>query len=288
MELRRFEFFLVRYVPNRVKNEFVNIGVLMREAVEGRDVETQVRFTRNWRRVRCVDPDAEISMFEMLESEWKRRLGSTEEGAKPLLDVLLDSCSNSVQISGSMACLADNLAAGMDRQMQLYVEPLKRDGVSRKSGRMVIYGSMRTQFERAGVWELMRKRIAASSYTSPGDPLRIDCGYRPNGVIRMFHAVSLDNDLEGAKVLAFSIDDIRKGVARVEKAELELTAIVEPLGAWKGKNGGKPPPGEAEVDAERVAQYRFAVETMERETIRVMTTSDLPRIAETARRELRI
>jgi len=34
--------------------------------------------------------------------------------------------------------------------------------------------------------------------------MKIDCGYRPNGVIKMFHAVSLDGDLEAAKVLAYT------------------------------------------------------------------------------------
>jgi hypothetical protein len=34
--------------------------------------------------------------------------------------------------------------------------------------------------------------------------------------------------------------------------------------------------------------YRFGVETMEEHSIRVLTTSDLDRVAETARRELRI
>jgi hypothetical protein len=292
MELRPCEFFLVRYVPDPVKNEFVNIGVLMRAAAEERGGETLVRFTRDWRRVRCVDPDADVAMFEALESELRERLSAGEEGKRPLLEVLLDSWSNNLQISGSMACLADNLAAGMDRSMALFVEPRKREAVSRQSGRQSIYAAMRTQFERAGVWESMRKRIAAASYTRPGDPLRIDCGYRPNGVIRMFHAVSLDGDLEAAKVLAFSVPGIRDGVKRVELAELELTAIVEPLGAWEEKVAGKARAGKtkatAESDRDRVAEYRFAVETMERETIRVMTVGDLPRIAETARRELRI
>jgi hypothetical protein len=60
---------------------------------------------------------------------------------------------------------------------------------------------------------------------------------------------------------------------RVERATLELTAIVEPL---------------REVDEEEQVSYRFGVETMERESIRVLTTSDLGRVAETARRELRV
>ena len=135
---------------------------------------------------------------------------------------------------------------------------------------------MRTEFERAGVWELMQRRIHAARYTRPGDPLRIDCGYRPNGVVRMFQAISLAGDMESAKVLAFSASDLMQGVARVEQATLELTAIVEPLREVAGE------------DVEEQDAYRFGVETMEREQIRVLTAADLGRVAETARRELRV
>ena len=146
------------------------------------------------------------------------------------------------------------------------------------SGRAAIQNKMRGEFERAGVWELMRKRIAASDYTRPGDPLRIDAGYRPNGLIRMFHAVSLEPGVEMAKVLAFSAAGLRAGVERVEKAELELTAIVEPAARLDA----------TDEEPERLAMYRFGVETMEEHRIRVLTTSDLDRVAETARRELRV
>jgi hypothetical protein len=94
----------------------------------------------------------------------------------------------------------------------------------------------------------------------------------------MFHAVSLDSDTEWPKVLAFSAAAIREGVARVENAKLELTAVVEPIAAVTTDR----------EDADRVAQYRFSVETMEAEDIRVLTTNDLPRMAETAQRELRV
>jgi hypothetical protein len=89
--------------------------------------------------------------------------------------------------------------------------------------------------------------------------------------------VSLAGDVEGAKVLAFSAADLTEGVARVEGATLELTAIVEPIRDVA-----------AEDVEEEQASYRFGVETMEREHIRVLTTSDLERVAETARRELRV
>lgn len=281
---KQCEFQLIRYVPDRVKNEFVNIGVVLRSsATEGKDQSTgqaAVRFTRDWARVRRLDPDADIAMLEALEIEVARRLagGSAEAEAKPVLGVLEDSLSNTLQMTESKAFLAESFPAGLEELLSLYVEAAKRERGSRRSGRAAIQAAMRTQFERAGVWTLMRKQIAAASYTKPGDPLRIDCGYRPNGVVRMFQAVTLEADSEAAKGLAFSAEALRQGVARVEKAALELTAIVEPIRKTEDEE-----PGE-----DRIAQYRFAVETMEEHAIRVLTTSDLPRAAETARRELRV
>jgi hypothetical protein len=97
-------------------------------------------------------------------------------------------------------------------------------------------------------------------------------------MIRMFHAVSLEPGVEMAKVLAFSAAGLRAGVERVEKAQLELTAVIEPA-ARMGATDDAP---------ERLEMYRFGVETMEEHQIRVLTTSDLGRVAETARMELRI
>jgi hypothetical protein len=267
---QRCEFSLIRYVPDPVKNEFVNIGVLLRSE----DARAAVRFTRDWSRVRCVDPDADTAMLEALEAEIGRRLA---QDARAGLASLEDALSNAVQLTEAKACLAESFATELEALMQLYVLTAKRRRESRRAGRGALQARMRTEFERAGVWELMQRRIHAARYTQAGDPLRIDCGYRPNGVVRMFQAVSLAGDVEGAKVLAFSSADLAEGIARVERATLELTAIVEPLREVAGED----------IEEEQ-ASYRFGVETMERQHIRVLTTSDLVRVAETARRELRV
>ncbi len=289
------EFFLIRYVPDTVRNEFVNIGVLLRTAVgvaptgdgaartavdgavpAGGDLaEPMIRFTRDWSRVRCMDPDADVELLEALEGELQQRLRMGAADTQPVMKMLEESFSNTVQITEAKACLAESVAAEMEQLARMYVEPMRVKQARRKTGRAAIAGAMRNEFERAGVWGLMRKRIAAAMYTRPGDPLRIDCGYRPNGVIRMFHAVSLAGDVEAAKVLAYSSPMLAEGVRRVENASLELTAVVEPLAEVRDGD-----------DEERMAEYRFGVETMEQQSIRVMTVNDLGRMAETARREL--
>jgi hypothetical protein len=266
------EFSLIRYVPDVVKGEFANIGVVLREA--GRENSATVRFTRDWTRVKCMDPDADVELLESLESEITLRLQAGVElrvNAKPVLETLEDSLSNSVQLTEMRGTLAESLPAEMEQLLRMYVEPLKLPTMrKRTSGRAAIVTTMRDSFEREGVWRLMRKRIAAAQYTQAGDPLKIDCGYR-NGRVRMFHAVSLENDVEGAKGIAYSVEALRKGVMDSEGIELEFTAVVETIATV--------------ADQE---QYGFGVSVMEREAIRVLTVADLGRVAETARRELRV
>jgi hypothetical protein len=273
-ERRACEFHLLRYVPDAVRNEYVHIGVILRE--QGSAEGARVQFTRDWRRVRCLNPEADTALLEGMESELRRRFQAEPDGN--LMRLLRESLSLSVQMTEAKAYLAESLPAGMEELMRLYVEPPPRERVPRLSGRAAIQARMRSEFEQAGVWDLLRKRIAASEYTRPGDPLKIDVAYRPNGTIRMFHAVSLEPGVEMAKVLAFSAAGLRAGVERVEKAQLELTAVIEPAARV----------GATDEDPERLEMYRFGVETMEEHQIRVLTTSDMDRVAATARRELQL
>jgi hypothetical protein len=267
-----------------VKGEFTNIGVLLQEA--GRNDSAVVRFTRDWSRVRCMDADADIGLLEAMEGEIAVRLqmaGKEALGIKPMIEVLQDTFANSVQVTEVKACLTESLPAEMEQLMKMYVEPLKVKTERKRTGRAAIAGAMRTEFERAGVWGLMRKRIAASLYTRAGDPMKIDCGYKAgpqtaamDGVVRMFQAVSLEGDVEAAKGLAYSAPQLMEGVQRVEAAKLELTAVVEPLRTV------------SDTEDEAMERYRFGIEAMERQEIRVVTLSDLARVAETARMELRV
>jgi hypothetical protein len=253
-----------------VRNEFVNIGVV----VEGGGARA-VRFTRDWSRVRCLDPDADTGLLESLEEELRRQMGGERLADKTLWDVFQESFSASVQLSESKGCLGESVAAEVDELLRLHVESAPKVAARRSAakGRTALVQRLRGEFERAGVWALLRKKIRAAEYTRAGDPLQIDCGYRPNGVVRMFHAVSVENDTDAAKVLAYTLPQLAEGVARVEKAGLELTAVIEPR-------------REVAEEDEALAKYDFSVGVMERAGLRVVTANDLARVAETARVEL--
>ena len=262
---KQCEFFLLRYVPDAVKNEFVNFGVVM----IGDDGFAEVRVTKDWRRVRCLDPDADVDMLVAMEEAIRGQLQSAG-GRVELLRSIGDSFSNTVQLSAATACLAEDPVAEVERLAEMYLESVRRERSREASGRQLIYGQMRDAFDRAGVWSLMTKSIPVAKYTRSGDPLKLDCGYRPNGVIKLFHAISLASDVNAAKVLAFSYPQIAEGIARVERAKSELTAIVE-HGLDRNDD-----------------QIGFALETLDRSQIAIATTADLNELAHTARVELRI
>src|SRR5205085_7268906 len=171
------EYMVVRYAPDPVKAEFVNIGVLLLESGSTSGY-AGVRFTRDWRRVRCLDPDADLEMLGQLEGGLRAQLQLQDR--QEFLRFAQESLSGPLELTAPNAVLAEEPEAELARLAEMYLETARRDARREVSGRTVIHAAMRGAFEQAGVWGNMRKRIAAAQYTRPGDPLRIDCAYRPN------------------------------------------------------------------------------------------------------------
>jgi len=288
-DFRQCEFFLLRYVPDVVKGEFVNVGVVLLE--NGGGGFTDVRFTRDWRRVRCLDPEVDIELLESYEAELRRLLQSRlpevinyrgpMSRREWLLAQMRESFSGALELAPMNAVLTESPPAELSKLAQAYLESAAR-GRRVQAGRRAIFNVMRDAFEQAGVWELMLKNIEVARYTRRGDPLKIDCGYRvpgpaasadfveANGVIHLFHALSLATDVDSAKVLAFSYSDLREGLNAAEHAMSDMTAITE--------DG---------LDLQD-AGVAFALATLQNNEIAIARVSEMPQIAERARVELRL
>jgi len=114
-ERRSCEFRLLRYVPDAIRNEFVHIGVILRE--QGSRDAAEVRFTRDWRRVRCLDPYADTDVLEGMESELRSRFGAEPDGS--LMRLLSESLSLNVQMTEPKAYLAESIPAAIEELMRL-------------------------------------------------------------------------------------------------------------------------------------------------------------------------
>jgi len=276
-DFKQCEFFLLRYVPDVVKGEFVNLGVVLLE--EGENGFTDVRFLRDWRRIRGLDPEADIELLESYEGELRRLLQSRlpevinyrgpMSRREWLLAQMQGSFSGALEITPMTAVLTESPQAEIGKLAQTYLESSRRTQ-RQQSGRVVIYNAMRNAFEKAGVWDHLRHDIAVARFTRAGDPLKIDCGYKPNGVIHLFHALSLGTDVNSAKVLAYSYSEMRDGLHAAEHAMSDLTTITE---------------DDLDPHDEAVA---FALATLQDSDIAVAKVSDMPQIAERARVDLKL
>ena len=256
-------FFLLRYVPNAVKNEFVNIGLVL--LPPGGDPE--LRFTQDWSRVLCLDAEADLELLGALESDLRDQLNGLNGDRDSILRQIQDSFSNALQPSEIKACLAESPALEADKLAGLYLDRQRPRAQREPSARQVIRERMQQEFEKVGVWPLMWHNVEVAKYTRRGDPLKIDCGYSPNGTVKLFHALAIETDPNSAKVLAFSYAPLAEGIRKKESKQTEMTAVVE-----------DDLPGEDE-------SVSFALDTLKQQGIYVSRLEQMQEIAQTAARD---
>jgi DUF3037 family protein len=262
--MEKCNFFVLRYVPDAVKNEFVNIGLVL--LPEGSAPE--VRFTHDWTRVRCIDAQADVEVLEALEADLRDQLRGMNGDRESILRRIQDSFSNALQPSEFKACLAESPVEEADKLAKLYLERQRPRTQREMSTRQMIRQRMQQEFETFGVWQLMNKEIAAEKYTRKGDPLKIDCGYSPNGTVKLFNALAIATDPNSAKVLAFSFTPLANGIYRQERKKTELAAVVE----------DELPSADEQVE--------YSLHVLRQQAIRVVPLSQMRDEAEIAAREL--
>jgi len=267
-EQRKLEFFVLRYVPDAVKEEFVNIGLVMFEPGANGNGFADVRFTRDWRRVSCLDPQADVEWLEAMERDIRSQIVDTGS-RKILVRKLSESLSNTVQLTAMKSCITADPAAEMDTLAKLYFEGPKLGRPRVVSGRGYILERMQSEFEKAGVWALLMHGIPVSPYTQPGDVFQFDFGYRVGPVIKLFHAVSLKKSVDAAVTLGARYPGIASRMANRTSATPLLTAIVD-----DGLNRNE-------------MQIRFALGMLEDANVSIRPLAEMPSIAELARQELR-
>jgi hypothetical protein len=269
MANRPFEFFLLRYMPNVVKGEFVNIAVVLIESTAnepGLEPFADVRFARDWQRVRCLDPQADVEMLLALEREIRAELATTH-GRDDLLHRFEDSFSNVIQLSPIKGCLTEDPEREIKVMASMYLEAAKIGEKRETPGRQRILVNMREAFEKAGVLALLAP-VATEPYTKKGDPFQFDFGYSINGGIKLFHAVSLKRSVDPAILLGLMYSLVVPAMARIANAAPVLTAVID---------------NDFDHDKKSV---QFALDMMKDDGIQIRPVAEMPMIAEAARHEL--
>ena len=75
-ELLNCKFFLLRYVPDAIRNEFVNIGLVLLPP----DSPAELRLVNDWSRVSALAPQADVEMLQAVGDELRVRFNNKEDG----------------------------------------------------------------------------------------------------------------------------------------------------------------------------------------------------------------
>jgi hypothetical protein len=223
---------ILRYTPNLVRDEWINIGVLLEQvpadslAPDAPAARRAVRLLddeRGFSRLRRLHPSADETLLRGLGPEFEARLGGTEESAGKYLSKLEDSLSNVLQFSPQRAVLAEDFETEMDRLYREHVAPpaAARTGIV-ESTKEWIRARLNDIFRRRRILEKLQRGVRVEEFTQAGDPFRIDYAYRYNGTRGYLHAVALGRDYSPAKVFAYTAERIR-----AKSPHAEFTAITE-------------------------------------------------------------
>ncbi len=217
-------YHVVRYQPNLIRDEWVNIGVLLFIPGAGPGAgpgqgPAQGRVRQRWldepadlARLRRLHPAADEELLLRLPAEFDRQFAGREMEAVAILEKFDETLSNAVQLAPRKGLLARDPDAELDRLFREQVEPLReaRRGVVEIRTRGDVRARAADYFRSEKILRLMQRGVRVEQFTAPGDPMRIDFSYRRNGTRGFVHSVALGRDPGQAKLLAYTAGAIRE------------------------------------------------------------------------------
>ena len=211
-------YHVVRYQPNLIRDEWVNIGVLLLDPSTGRVRQRWLEEPADLVRLRRLHPAADEELLLRLPAEFDRQFAGREMDAEAILEKFDETLSNAVQLAPRKGLLARDPDAELDRLFREQVEPLRetRRGVVEIRTRGDVRARAADFFRSEKILRLMQRGVRVEEFTAPGDPMRIDFSYRRNGTRGFVHSVALGRDPGQAKLLAYTAGAIRERVHHTE------------------------------------------------------------------------
>lgn len=251
-----FAYHVIRYIPNLVRDEWVNIGVVIHDPDTEKFRVRLIEEEPEYARVRRLHPAADEANLRgyrsMLEDSLSRHDGTlTEWIAK-----LDRSLSTGIEFSPRKALRADDLDMELERLYGNYVAlPRARAATAGVAEtRSGIRSGANQVFRVAGLWPKLERSVRVDNFTYSGDPLRLDYSYRRNGTQGFIHSLALARDPAQAKVLAYTAGAIR---GKFQKTEFVAITEVEP-------------------HPEGNERHKFVTGLFEKEKIQIVPLSKLP------------
>jgi hypothetical protein len=208
---------ILRYTPNLVRDEWVNIGVLLFDTKSGERRLRLIEDQDEFHRVRRLHPQADEALLRALRDNLEDRFESAPANGShdpntnwiKLLGKWDDTLSNALQLAPQKGLHATDLDAELER---LYADHVTVQRATSRAGAPGSRAQMRSYcsqvFRQARLWDRIEKSIRVSEFTFPGDPMRLDYSYRRNGTRGFVQTLSVSRAPADAKLLAYTVEKI--------------------------------------------------------------------------------
>ena len=218
---------ILRYTPNLIRDEWVNVGLLLEEVDGPRRAMRMIEEASEIARVRRLHPGADENLLRALPAEFDARLRAPEAEVRTYLEKIGQTLSNVLQFSPQKGLLAEDFDAELDRLFRDHIAPPPsvRGGIVENT-RAWIRTRLNDVFRRHRILGKLEKGVRVEEFTQPGDPMRLDYAYRYNGTRGYLQTVALGRDPSQAKVLAYTAECIR---ARAANSEFTAITEIEPV-----------------------------------------------------------
>jgi hypothetical protein len=234
---------ILRYTPNLVRDEWVNIGVLVYDPQSGERRLRLIEEQEEYARLRRLHPEADESLLRALRDHLEDRFdsfrssnghganggGSNGSALQELLRKWDDTLSNALQLAPQKGDIANDLDAELERLYGDHVAlPRVPSRVGAPGSRVQMRSYCSQVFRHARLWDKITKSVRAAEFTFPGDPMRIDYSYRRNGTQGFLHTLSVSRAPGDAKVLAYTAERIAaKSPLKTEFAAITDIALTD-------------------------------------------------------------
>lgn len=206
---------ILRYMPDPLRDEWVNIGVLVFDPETGERRLRLIEDQEEFHRVRRLHPLAEESLLRGLRDSLEDRFDAAGRIYDPSgnsgPEWMLELCKWD-QIWSAVLKLAEpkgTRATDLDAELErLYRNRVAVPRVAGRTGLPGSRGNLRAYcsqvFKQARLWDRLEKSVRASEFTFPGDPMRFDYSYRRNGTRGFVQTLSVSRAPTDAKLLAYT------------------------------------------------------------------------------------
>jgi len=235
---RNCAYRILRYTPNLVRDEWVNIGVLVFDPSSGERRLRLIDEDGEYARVRRLHPQADERVLRALRNDLENRFesargsqgrgsnggGSNGNALEELLHKWDETLANLLQLAPQKGVISSDLDAELERLYTDHVALVRgtgRAGVPESRGAIRSYCTQ--VFKQARIWNRIERGVHAEEFTFPGDPMRLDFAYRRNGTRGFVQTLSVTRAPAEAKVLAYTAGKIQ---AKASFAS-EFTAVTD-------------------------------------------------------------